>query len=170
MVPPKVFTGPFRSKILFQSYRIYLNIIIYHKLLCASKFATAKNECIFEMASKLHLGYHLFCCWWYISSLIEIISDEISPAVSIFLTTYSELGPPWCNLANRETEDKKSSSFKRRWPMCRRISQQKSMAPYLLRTGMLSLWFAVILSPSKLFMNSKWIFFSFIAEINGEII
>ena len=37
MVPPKVFTCTFRSCIRF------------YKLLCASKFTTAKIECLFEM-------------------------------------------------------------------------------------------------------------------------
>ena len=73
-----------------------------------------KSSVSSKWENKLLWGYHLFCCWWYISSAIEIISDEISPASSDFLTTFSELGPPWCNLANREIEDNENSSLKRR--------------------------------------------------------
>ena len=42
MVPPNIFTCPFRSYTLFLA-------VHNHKLLWASKFATAKIECSFEM-------------------------------------------------------------------------------------------------------------------------
>ena len=158
MVPPKVFTYPFRNK------------IIYHKLLCAINSVRLKSSVSSKWTSKLLWGYHLFCCWWYISSAIEIISDEISPASCNFLTSFTQLGPPWCNLANRETEDKENSSFKRRWPCADVCLNRRAWHRIYRETGRLSLWFAVILSSSKLFKNSEWIFSIFIAEINGEII
>ena len=34
--------------------------------ICASKFATAKIECSFEMGKETTLVHHLFWCWWYI--------------------------------------------------------------------------------------------------------
>ena len=66
-----------------------------------------KSSVSSKWASKLLWGYHLFCCWWYISSVIEIISDEISPASSYFLTTFSELWPPWCKLVREKLKTRR---------------------------------------------------------------
>ena len=50
-------------------------------LLCASKFATAKIERIFEMGKKTPLGVPFILLLMF----IEIILDEIAPASSNFL-------------------------------------------------------------------------------------
>ena len=124
-------SGTINSKIYGTSKGVYLPISKQNSILVVPNLLVHNNIPYYyqvnslrlkssvssKWASKLLLGYHLFCCWWYISSVIEIISDEISPASSNFLTTFSELGPPWCNLANREIiQDKENSSFKRRQP------------------------------------------------------
>ena len=132
-------SGTINSKIIGTSKDVYLPIskqnfilvvpnLLVHNTICYYVQVNSlrlKSSVSSKWASKLRWGYHLFCCWWYISSAIEIISDEISPASSNFLTTFSELGPPWCNLANRETEDKENSSFKRRSPVQTHITTEE---------------------------------------------
>ena len=123
-------SGTINSKINGTSKGVYLPIskqnsilvvpnLLVHNTICYYKHVNSlrlKSSVASKWESKHLLRCRLFCCWWYISSVIEITSDEISPASSNFLTTFSQLGRPWCNLAKREIEDKENSSFKRRWP------------------------------------------------------
>ena len=126
----------------------------------------AKIECIFEMGMWTPLEYHLFCWWRYILSVIEIILDEISPESSNFLTTFSELRPPWCNFAREKLKTRRIALSNGDNPLQTYISTEEHGSVFIENRVVVPVG-----QPTGTTMNySEWIFFSFIAKINGEII
>ena len=88
------------------------------KVLWASKFTTAKIECVFEMANKHLWRYHLFCWRWCKVSSATLLGDPwcsnkqtchivISKAIIIFLLfsfIYESTEASWINVERIENE------------------------------------------------------------------